>query len=63
MADEIKRMRLLEESATAIKPDGLTAMPAGVLKVAFVPAPSENPATLFPARVVTTPPGVMRRIL
>ena len=40
-------------------PLSLTARPIGVLKRAFVPAPSAVPAAVVPASVVTTPVAVV----
>jgi len=53
----------LPSSATATSPAADTAMPRGLEKAAAVPKPSLKPAAPFPAMVLTTPAGLMRRIL
>ena len=47
---------------TIVPVEGFTAMPDRALKLAAAPTPSaELPGTLLPARVETTPAGVMTR--
>ena len=56
-------MRWFIESATTITPlEGITATPAGQLKLAVVPVPSAKEASPLPASVVTTPRGVTSRM-
>ena len=57
----ILRILKLLESATYTFPLESTAIPRGVLNLAFVPVPVIFPCEL-PARVVTTPAGVILRI-
>jgi hypothetical protein len=54
-------MRLPDSSPTITTPVEVTARPCGILKVAAVPKPFIDDATPLPAKVVTTPEGVMRR--
>jgi len=58
---EIKRMRLLYVSATAIFPSARTATPYGNWNLALVAIPSAYPWARDPAIVETTPVGVTRR--
>jgi hypothetical protein len=61
--DSTSRMQLLPRSATTITPlKGFRATPHGKLKLAAVPQPFANAALPLPARVVTTPRGVMSRM-
>ena len=56
----IRRMRLLEVSATTMTPlEGMTTTPRGKLKLAAAPAPSAKAALPLPASVVVGPPGVL----
>ncbi len=55
------RMTLPNPSPTITTPVEVTAMPRGRLKVAAVPKPFTDEATSPPAKVVTSPSGVMRR--
>jgi hypothetical protein len=50
-------------SPTYTLPDESTATPTGILNLALVPVPSADPSELLPANVVTTPDGVILRIL
>ena len=59
----IRRIALLEESATYTMPSVPTATPKGALNRAAAPVPSALPRVPSPASVVTTPAGEIRRIL
>jgi hypothetical protein len=55
------RIRWLLESATYTFPAESTATPLGEVKLVFVPVPLADPGEL-PAKVVTTPSGVILRM-
>ncbi|MBK9966355.1 MAG: hypothetical protein IPP07_16250 [Holophagales bacterium] len=57
-----RRITSFPESATYAFPAPSTATPVGDENLAWLPAPSSDPLRPgFPARVVTTPSGVIRR--
>jgi hypothetical protein len=58
-AGVILRIRLLNVSATYTLPCASVARPSGLLNIALAPVPSVEPALEVPAKVVTTPPGVI----
>ena len=61
-AGVIFRSTLLPLSATYTFPNGSVPTPKGPLNEAAVPVPLVNPETPLPAKVVTTPAGVILRI-
>ena len=60
-AGVISRTRALPESITYTVLPAAAATPDGPLNAAFVPVPSANADDAPPAKVVTTPAGVMAR--
>ena len=61
-AEVILRTQLFPPSATYTFPSESSITPRGNLKLALAPVPSANIGDPLPAKVVTTPKGVILRI-